>query len=164
MTLKQLNVRNRRILKSLNNKKINNDPEYKNYDSTDSDIYEEEDYTKIDINEVRNEKNFLRKRRLERRYAVKMQILEKRAAEKLERDLRSQRIRPQAQPTLVKVKRNQTEAKKRGLTWTKQRLDDNMKQCVVPEIHELFGTAASKVDCGLDTEEINPAMAEKRAR
>ena len=72
MTLKQLNIRNRKILLSLNNRKINKDPEYKNYDSTDSDLYEEEDYTKIDIKEVRNEQNFLRKRRLERRYAVKV--------------------------------------------------------------------------------------------
>ena len=89
INLKQLNMRNRKILKSLNNGKINNDPEYKNYDSTDSDLYEEDDYTKIDLNEVRNETNFLRKRRLERRYAVKVRILEKRAAEKIERELRS---------------------------------------------------------------------------
>ena len=49
ITLKQLNVRHRKILNSLNQAKLNTDPEYKNYESTDSDLYEDEDYLKIDL-------------------------------------------------------------------------------------------------------------------
>ena len=81
--VKQLNVRHRKILQSLNQSKLNKEPEYKNYESTDSDLYEEEDYTKIDIQDVHNEPDFLRKRRLERRYAKKRAILEKRRLERI---------------------------------------------------------------------------------
>ena len=55
----------------MNGKKRFKDFEYKNYDSTDSDVYEEEDYLKITLRMVEHEKNFLRKRRMERRYEVK---------------------------------------------------------------------------------------------
>ena len=71
MDMQQLKKRNRKILSTLNYKNQAVDPEYKNYESTDSDLYEDEDYLRIDIKEVREEKNFLRKRRLERRYEVK---------------------------------------------------------------------------------------------
>lgn len=47
MDLVQMKIRNRKLLASLNQKKRFKDFEYKNYDSTDSDIYEEEDYLKI---------------------------------------------------------------------------------------------------------------------
>ena len=56
--------RNRKLLASLNQKKRFKDFEYKNYDSTDSDIYEEEDYLKLDRKKVQEEQDFLRKRRL----------------------------------------------------------------------------------------------------
>ena len=56
--------RNRKLLASLNQKKRFKDFEYKNYDSTDSDIYEEEDYLKIKNKDVEDEPDFLRKRRM----------------------------------------------------------------------------------------------------
>ena len=62
------------MLSSLNQKKRFKDFEYKNYDSTDSDIYEDEDYMKISEDMIEKEKDFLRKRRLERRYEVKQEI------------------------------------------------------------------------------------------
>ena len=62
------------MLSSLNQKKRFKDFEYKNYDSTDSDIYEDEDYMKISEDMIEKEKDFLKKRRLERRYEVKQEI------------------------------------------------------------------------------------------
>ena len=47
--------RNRKLLASLNQKKRFKDFEYKNYDSTDSDIYEEEDFLKLDKKQVDGE-------------------------------------------------------------------------------------------------------------
>ena len=44
--------RNRKLLASLNQKKRFKDFEYKNYDSTDSDIYEEEDFLMMDKKQV----------------------------------------------------------------------------------------------------------------
>lgn len=67
----QLKNRNRKLLASLNTKKRFKDFEYKNYDSTDSDLYDEEDYMKLNYEDVEAEQDFLRKRRLERRYKVK---------------------------------------------------------------------------------------------
>ena len=43
----QMKIRNRKLLASLNQKKRFKDFEYKNYDSTDSDVYDDEDYLKI---------------------------------------------------------------------------------------------------------------------
>lgn len=48
----QMKNRNRKLLASLNQKKRFKDFEYKNYDSTDSDIYEEEDFLKLDKKQV----------------------------------------------------------------------------------------------------------------
>ena len=64
--------RNRKLLASLNQKKRFKDFEYKNYDSTDSDIYEEEDYLKINWADVESEQDYLKKRRLQRRFNVKL--------------------------------------------------------------------------------------------
>ena len=64
--------RNRKLLASLNQKKRFKDFEYKNYDSTDSDIYEEEDYLKINWADVEQELDYLKKRRLQRRFNVKL--------------------------------------------------------------------------------------------
>ena len=47
--------RNRKLLASLNTKKRFKDFEYKNYDSTDSDLYEEEDYLKMERETVEAE-------------------------------------------------------------------------------------------------------------
>ena len=69
-----MKIRNRKLLSSLNQKKRFKDFEYKNYDSTDSDIYEDEDYMKISEDMIEKEKDFLKKRRLERRYEVKQEI------------------------------------------------------------------------------------------
>ncbi len=71
----QMKIRNRKLLGSLNTKKRFRDFEYKNYDSTDSDVYEEEDYLKISKHDVDQENDFLRKRRLNRRYKVAQEIL-----------------------------------------------------------------------------------------
>ena len=78
----QAKIRNRKLLASLNQKKRFKDFEYKNYDSTDSDIYEEEDYLKIERTDIDKEIDFLRKRRLERRYLVKLEITQRLLAEK----------------------------------------------------------------------------------
>ena len=51
----QMKNRNRKLLASLNQKKRFKDFEYKNYDSTDSDIYEEEDFLKLDKKQVDGE-------------------------------------------------------------------------------------------------------------
>lgn len=51
----QMKIRNRKLLASLNQKKRFKDFEYKNYDSTDSDIYEEEDYLKLTKEQVEKE-------------------------------------------------------------------------------------------------------------
>ena len=64
--------RNRKLLASLNQKKRFKDFEYKNYDSTDSDIYEEEDYLKINYADVEQELDYLKKRRMQRRFNVKL--------------------------------------------------------------------------------------------
>ena len=64
--------RNRKLLASLNQKKRFKDFEYKNYDSTDSDIYEEEDYLKINWADVEQELDYLKKRRMQRRFNVKL--------------------------------------------------------------------------------------------
>ena len=64
MNLVEMKIRNRKLLASLNQKKRFKDFEYKNYDSTDSDIYEEEDYLKITHDQIHHEPDFLRKRRL----------------------------------------------------------------------------------------------------
>ena len=77
-----MKIRNRKLLNSLNTKRRFKDFEYKNYDSTDSDVFEEDDYLKLKKDDVDNEPDFLRKRRLERRYAVKEQILKSKADEK----------------------------------------------------------------------------------
>jgi len=69
-----MKIRNRKLLASLNTKKRFKDFEYKNYDSTDSDIYEEEDYLKIERHMIDKEQDFLRKRRLTRRFQVKLEI------------------------------------------------------------------------------------------
>jgi len=69
-----MKIRNRKLLNSLNTKKRFKDFEYKNYDSTDSDVYEEDDYMKITSQLVNQEPDFLRKRRLERRLAKKHEI------------------------------------------------------------------------------------------
>lgn len=69
-----MKIRNRKLLASLNQKKRFKDFEYKNYDSTDSDIYEEEDYLKIERSMIDKEQDFLRKRRLTRRFQVKLEI------------------------------------------------------------------------------------------
>ena len=63
--------RNRKLLASLNQKKRFKDFEYKNYDSTDSDVYEEEDYMKINWVDVDEEVDYLKKRRLQRRFNIK---------------------------------------------------------------------------------------------
>ena len=73
--LVQMKNRNRKLLASLNTKKRFKDFEYKNYDSTDSDLYEEEDYLKIQKEDIEAEIDFLKKRRLERRHEVKLEIL-----------------------------------------------------------------------------------------
>ena len=65
-------MRNRKLLASLNQKKRFKDFEYKNYDSTDSDIYEEEDYLKITWADVEEEPDYLKKRRLQRRFNIKL--------------------------------------------------------------------------------------------
>ena len=67
--------RNRKLLASLNQKKRFKDFEYKNYDSTDSDIYEEEDFLKLDKKQVDAEQDFLRKRRLQRRLDKKDELI-----------------------------------------------------------------------------------------
>ena len=72
--LMHLRKRNRKLLKSLNPKSDFADFEYKNYDSTDSDLFEEEDYLAITEKDVFKEKDYLRKRRLERRMKVKEKI------------------------------------------------------------------------------------------
>ena len=72
----KMKIRNRKLLASLNQKKRFKDFEYKNYDSTDSDIYEDEDYLKITPAMIDKETDFLRKRRLERRFKVKQEILQ----------------------------------------------------------------------------------------
>lgn len=77
LDLVQLKCRNRKLLASLNTKKRFKDLEFKNYESTDSDLYEEEDYMKITLQSIREEANYLRKRRLERRFDVKMAILDR---------------------------------------------------------------------------------------
>ena len=66
-----MRIRNRKLLASLNQKKRFKDFEYKNYDSTDSDIYEEEDYMKLNKVDVDDEPDYLRKRRLQRRFEIK---------------------------------------------------------------------------------------------
>ena len=61
----QMKIRNRKLISSLNQKKRFKDFEYKNYDSTDSDVYEDEDFLKLTYNkDVVREKDFLRKRRM----------------------------------------------------------------------------------------------------
>ena len=77
-----MKIRNRKLLSSLNQKKRFKDFEYKNYDSTDSDIYEDEDYLKMGEEDVKAETDFLRKRRLQRRLDKKTEILEKQKQEK----------------------------------------------------------------------------------
>lgn len=52
--------RNRKLLASLNQKKRFKDFEYKNYDSTDSDLYEREDYLKIKKTTVDAEQDYLK--------------------------------------------------------------------------------------------------------
>ena len=59
-----MKIRNRKLLASLNTKKRFKDFEYKNYDSTDSDVYNDEDYMKMTQLMVNEEPDFLRKRRL----------------------------------------------------------------------------------------------------
>ena len=60
-----MKIRNRKLISSLNQKKRFKDFEYKNYDSTDSDVYEDEDFLKLTYNkDVVREKDFLRKRRM----------------------------------------------------------------------------------------------------
>ena len=66
-----MRIRNRKLLASLNQKKRFKDFEYKNYDSTDSDVYEEEDYMKINWADVDEEVDYLKKRRLQRRFNIK---------------------------------------------------------------------------------------------
>ena len=78
----KLKIRNRKLLNSLNTKRRFKDFEYKNYDSTDSDVYEEEDYLNLTKEELNNEPDFLRKRRLERRYEVKEAIQKSKLEEK----------------------------------------------------------------------------------
>ena len=77
MDIIQMRMRNRKLLASLNQKKRFKDFEYKNYDSTDSDIYEEEDYLKIQWADVEQELDYLKKRRLQRRFNVKLAIIQK---------------------------------------------------------------------------------------
>ena len=74
MDMVKMKIRNRKLLASLNTKKRFKDFEYKNYDSTDSDIYEEEDYLKIKLKDVEEEPDFLRKRRMQRRFEKKLAI------------------------------------------------------------------------------------------
>ena len=74
MDMVKMKIRNRKLLASLNTKKRFKDFEYKNYDSTDSDIYEEEDYLKIRLKDVEEEPDFLRKRRMQRRFEKKLAI------------------------------------------------------------------------------------------
>lgn len=64
----KLKIRNRKLLASLNQKKRFKDFEYKNYDSPDSDLYEDEDYLAITKEDIDNEIDFLRQRRLIRRF------------------------------------------------------------------------------------------------
>ena len=73
----KMKIRNRKLLASLNQKKRFKDFEYKNYDSTDSDIYEEEDYLKLSREEVDKEQDFLRKRRMQRRLDKKADIMDR---------------------------------------------------------------------------------------
>ena len=82
LDLVQMKNRNRKLLASLNQKKRFKDLEYKNYDSTDSDLYEEEDYMKIKKEDVDAEQDFLRQRRLQRRLDVKHEIVERLKLEK----------------------------------------------------------------------------------
>ena len=82
LDLVQMKNRNRKLLASLNQKKRFKDFEYKNYDSTDSDLYEEEDYMKIKKEDVDAEQDFLRQRRLQRRLDVKHEIMERLKLEK----------------------------------------------------------------------------------
>lgn len=65
--LMHLRKRNRKLLRSLDPKSNFLDFEYKNYDSTDSDLYEDEDYLALTDKDLFREKDYLRKRRLERR-------------------------------------------------------------------------------------------------
>ena len=155
-------MRNRKILSTLNPKKVNKDPEYKNYYSTDSDLYEEEDYLKIDLEAVRAELNFLRKRRLERRYARKLEILERRRLANAGRPLGGQRIvRPSATPT--KARLPERPQHKTVEHMTSHKLKARMKLCVVPKITEQFGASSAKVDSNLDNEWMNPLTSQKRA-
>lgn len=60
----KMKIRNRKLLASLNQKKRFKDFEYKNYDSTDSDLYAEEDYLAIEMDDILKERDFLRQRRM----------------------------------------------------------------------------------------------------
>ena len=95
--LVKMKIRNRKLLASLNQKKRFKDFEYKNYDSFDSDLYEEEDYNGIKQSDVDAENDFLRQRRLKRRHAVKLEI--QKVMKKQEREAAQKRKRVSSQPT-----------------------------------------------------------------
>ena len=102
----KMKIRNRKLLASLNQKKRFKDFEYKNYDSTDSDIYEDEDYLKIDRNSVETEPDYLRKRRLERRFKIKLEIQKRVEAENLKLSQRGgRRAIAHSQPATKKKER-----------------------------------------------------------
>ena len=157
-----MKIRNRKLLNSLNTKKRFKDFEYKNYDSTDSDVYEEEDYMKITQVSVNNEQDFLRKRRLERRLKKKHEIQKRIKKEKDDNFRKKASIKYNSQPK-NKIRKNSSEEVQnvKGPRTSKD-LNDVFMQMIEPKMDRIFGKAQHKVDTGLDSHKHNYKVAETR--
>ena len=137
----QMKIRNRKLLASLNQKKRFKDFEYKNYDSTDSDLYEEEDYLKITMNQIEQEPDFLRQRRLLRRIKVKKEILQKQKQDKEEAIRRGTRAtsyqnQPKKRTTLYR-KHADDEGIAIKSPKNSKMLNEIFQECIIPRMHRI---------------------------
>lgn len=140
MDIVQVKNRNRKLLAALNKKKRFRDFEYKNYDSTDSDLYEEEDYMKITNTMINSENDYLRKRRLQRRFNVKNEIIEKQRRDKAlalqKRQRRAGNFYASAAPVERKALklRDDRGGKRVKTPKNSKQLNEVFAQCLVPTI------------------------------
>jgi hypothetical protein len=67
-SLNKLRERHRKLIRNITASDNKKDLDYKNYDSTDSDLYDEESKPHVTQEEINKCENFLKKRRLEKKF------------------------------------------------------------------------------------------------
>ena len=109
---------------------------------------------KVDVDE---EADYLRKRRLQRRYNIKQAIIQRRKKEENDKlKAKRDKIENPDQPPPRQAIFNSCEPDSGPKT--SKELNEIFKQCFIPEMHRIIGKAKSKINTGLD-EPLNDRIA-----